>query len=177
VCCWNNCDDTPVHIFVFCLQTGNAMGKAFPVPEDCCHLYYSLLVPSCCEISLSPFIRFCWACVLIVFSCGGSLLTIVWLINDSFVSVFKLFHPPCNTAGSYAGISVYTIKSSINICSGKRPLGWPRCRWEDGIRMDFGEIDLGGCGFDSTGSVGTGGGLLWVWWWTFGFLHHGVSYK
>jgi hypothetical protein len=27
---------------------------------------------------------------------------------------------------------------------GKRPLGRPRRRWEDGIRMDFREIDLGG---------------------------------
>jgi hypothetical protein len=26
---------------------------------------------------------------------------------------------------------------------GKRPLGRPRRRWEDGIRMDFGEIGLG----------------------------------
>jgi hypothetical protein len=25
-------------------------------------------------------------------------------------------------------------------------------RWEDGIRMDLREIDLGGCGLDSTGS-------------------------
>jgi hypothetical protein len=29
---------------------------------------------------------------------------------------------------------------------GKRPLGRPRCRWEDGIRMDLRE----GCGLDST---------------------------
>jgi hypothetical protein len=35
---------------------------------------------------------------------------------------------------------------------GKRPLGRPRCRWEDGIRMDLREIGLGGCGLDSTGS-------------------------
>jgi hypothetical protein len=35
---------------------------------------------------------------------------------------------------------------------GKRPLGRPRHRWEDGIRMDLREIDLGGCGLDSTGS-------------------------
>jgi hypothetical protein len=36
---------------------------------------------------------------------------------------------------------------------GKRPLGRPRRRWENGIRMDLGEIDLGGgCGLDSTGS-------------------------
>jgi hypothetical protein len=27
---------------------------------------------------------------------------------------------------------------------GKRPLGEPRCRWEDGIRMDIREIGLGG---------------------------------
>jgi hypothetical protein len=35
---------------------------------------------------------------------------------------------------------------------GKRPLGRPMCRWEDGIRMDLREIGLGGCGLDSTGS-------------------------
>jgi hypothetical protein len=33
---------------------------------------------------------------------------------------------------------------------GKRPLGRPRRRWEDGIRMDLSEIGLGGCGLDST---------------------------
>jgi hypothetical protein len=35
---------------------------------------------------------------------------------------------------------------------GKKTLGRPRRRWEDGIRMDLGEIGLGGCGLDSTGS-------------------------
>jgi hypothetical protein len=35
---------------------------------------------------------------------------------------------------------------------GKRPLGRPRHRWEDGIRMDLRETGLGGCGMDSTGS-------------------------
>jgi hypothetical protein len=35
---------------------------------------------------------------------------------------------------------------------GKRPLGRPRRRWEDGIRMDHREIGLGVCGLDSTGS-------------------------
>jgi hypothetical protein len=33
---------------------------------------------------------------------------------------------------------------------GKRPLGIPRHRFENGIRMDLGEI--GGCGVDSVGS-------------------------
>jgi hypothetical protein len=35
---------------------------------------------------------------------------------------------------------------------GKRPLGRPRRRWEDGIRMYLREIGLGGCGLDSIGS-------------------------
>jgi hypothetical protein len=43
---------------------------------------------------------------------------------------------------------------------GKGPLGRPRRRWEDGVRMDLREIDLGvWIGFDWL-RTGTGGGLL-----------------
>jgi hypothetical protein len=44
---------------------------------------------------------------------------------------------------------------------GRRPLGRPRRRWEDGIRMDLRKIGLGGVwiGFDRL-RTGTGGGLL-----------------
>jgi hypothetical protein len=35
---------------------------------------------------------------------------------------------------------------------GRRPVERPRLRWKDGIRMDLGEIGLGGCGLDPTGS-------------------------
>jgi hypothetical protein len=43
---------------------------------------------------------------------------------------------------------------------GKRPLGRPRRRWEDGIRMDLREIGLGvWIGFDWH-RIGTGGGVL-----------------
>jgi hypothetical protein len=43
---------------------------------------------------------------------------------------------------------------------GKRPLGRPRRRWENGIRMDLREIGLGDViGFDWL-RTGTGGGLL-----------------
>jgi hypothetical protein len=35
---------------------------------------------------------------------------------------------------------------------GKRLLGRPRHRWEDGIIMDLREIGVGVCGLDSTGS-------------------------
>jgi hypothetical protein len=42
----------------------------------------------------------------------------------------------------------------------KRPIGRPRCRWEDGIRMDLMEIGVGvWIGFDWL-RTGTGGGLL-----------------
>jgi hypothetical protein len=43
---------------------------------------------------------------------------------------------------------------------GKRPLGRPRRRWEDGIRMDLREVGWTvWIGFDWL-KIGTGGGLL-----------------
>jgi hypothetical protein len=43
----------------------------------------------------------------------------------------------------------------------KRPLGGPRRRWEDGIRMDLMEIGLGGVWIEFDWlRTGTGGGLL-----------------
>jgi hypothetical protein len=44
------------------------------------------------------------------------------------------------------------VKVLVGNPEGKRPLGRPRCRWEDGIRMDIGEIDWGGYEVDSIGS-------------------------
>jgi hypothetical protein len=55
-------------------------------------------------------------------------------------------------------------KVLVGKSEGKRPLGRPRHRWEDGIRMDLREIGLGGgvwIGFDWF-RIGTGGGLLCV---------------
>jgi hypothetical protein len=52
---------------------------------------------------------------------------------------------------------------------GKRPLGRPRRRWEDNIKMDLQEVG----GVVRTGwswlRIGTGGGYLWVLRGTFGF--------
>ena len=43
---------------------------------------------------------------------------------------------------------------------GKRPLGRPRCRWVDNIRMDLHEVSMWtGLGYPR---IGTGGGSLWV---------------
>jgi hypothetical protein len=43
---------------------------------------------------------------------------------------------------------------------GKRPLGKPRRRWEDGIKMDLGKIVGGVWSAFSWLRIGTGGGLL-----------------
>ena len=44
---------------------------------------------------------------------------------------------------------------------GKRPLGRPRRRWEDNIKMDLQEVG-GGRGGWSWLRIGAGGGHLWV---------------
>jgi hypothetical protein len=43
---------------------------------------------------------------------------------------------------------------------GKRPLGRPRRRWEDGIRIDLRDIGLGGVDWVHYLRTGTSGGLL-----------------
>jgi hypothetical protein len=42
------------------------------------------------------------------------------------------------------GEEIKLYKVLVGNPEGKRPLGRPRRRWEDGIRMDLGEIGLGG---------------------------------
>ena len=59
---------------------------------------------------------------------------------------------------------------------GKRPLGRPRRRWVDNIRMDLQEV---GCGYmDWIGlAQDRDGGCLWVRWWAFGFREmRGISW-
>jgi hypothetical protein len=52
---------------------------------------------------------------------------------------------------------------------GKKPLGRPRRRWEDNIKMDLQEVGgVVGTGRSGLG-IGTGGGHLWVRYLTFGF--------
>jgi len=46
---------------------------------------------------------------------------------------------------------------------GRRPIGRPRCRWEDNIKMDLQEVGWGGGhGLDlsDSGRIGTGGRRL-----------------
>jgi hypothetical protein len=56
-----------------------------------------------------------------------------------------------------AGISVAGMGEKRNVCrllvgkpEGKRPLGRPRCRWIDNIKIDLLEIQC--CGLDWSGS-------------------------
>jgi hypothetical protein len=48
------------------------------------------------------------------------------------------------------------VRGAYNILvgrpEGRRPLGKPRCRWEDNIKMDLREIGFLGFGLDSLGS-------------------------
>jgi hypothetical protein len=60
------------------------------------------------------------------------------------------------------GEEIKLYKVLVGKPEGKRPLGRPRRRWDDGIRMDLREIGLDGViGFDWL-RIGTGGGLLRV---------------
>jgi len=43
---------------------------------------------------------------------------------------------------------------------GKRPLGRPRRRWEDNIKMNLQEVGCGGMDWIELAQVGTGGGHL-----------------
>jgi hypothetical protein len=50
----------------------------------------------------------------------------------------------CSTVGEKRG--VYRVL--VGKPEGKRPLGRPRPRWEDNIRMDLQEMGCGGYGLD-----------------------------
>jgi len=45
---------------------------------------------------------------------------------------------------------------------GQRPLGRPRRRWEDNIKMDLQEVGCGALNGSSWLRIGIGGGHLWV---------------
>jgi hypothetical protein len=69
-------------------------------------------------------------------------------------------------------VCMYTLCIQVRKPERKRPLGRPRRRWVDNIKMDLREIGWDGKVW--TGSVwlrtGTSGGFLWTRWWTFDFL-------
>jgi hypothetical protein len=62
------------------------------------------------------------------------------------ISLGKASQVKTNEAGHVARIGVErkVYKVLVAKAEGKRSLGRPRCRWEDGIRMDLRENGLGG---------------------------------
>jgi len=55
------------------------------------------------------------------------------------------------------GRGVYRV--SVGSPEGKRPLGRPRCRWEN-IKLDFREIGISGANWIRLAGIGSNGGLL-----------------
>ena len=55
----------------------------------------------------------------------------------------------------------YAVHCMAGKPEGKRPLGRPRRRWEDNIKMALQEVG-GGCGDWMGPRIGTGGGHSWV---------------
>jgi hypothetical protein len=53
---------------------------------------------------------------------------------------------------AHVGEDSKVYKVLVGNSEGKRPLGRPRRRWEDGIRMDLRETDWEACRMDSFGS-------------------------
>jgi hypothetical protein len=53
---------------------------------------------------------------------------------------------------------VYSVL--LRKAGGKRPLGRPRCRWEDNIKMDLQEMRCGTVSWIEVLGIGTGGGHL-----------------
>jgi hypothetical protein len=77
-------------------------------------------------------------------------------------SIIKVIKARMRWAGHVACMG--EVRGAYNILVGKpegsRPLGRPRCRWEDNIKMDLGEIGLGmWIGFIWL-RIGAGGELL-----------------
>jgi len=52
----------------------------------------------------------------------------------------------CSPTGERRGVYRVLVRKPV----GKRPLGRPRCRWEDNIKMDVQEVI---CGVLRTGSI------------------------
>jgi len=81
-----------------------------------CHLLYGKV--SFVKLHLTPWSSLmCVNILLVSFTCGTSCSTSVWLISDCCVSIFKMFHPPSDTAGTEAGISIHTKKLPTDACS------------------------------------------------------------
>ena len=78
-------------------------------------------------------------------------------LNDLYSSpnIFRVIEPiRMRWAGHVARIGARrgVNRGLMRKPEGKRPMGRPRRRWEDNIKMDLQEVGCGVCGLDRTGS-------------------------
>jgi hypothetical protein len=64
----------------------------------------------------------------------------------------------CGMHGGGEGRGVYRVL--VGRSEGRRPLGRPRHRWEDNIKMDLREIGIDGANWIWLAQIGSGGRLL-----------------
>jgi hypothetical protein len=65
-----------------------------------------------------------------------------------------------HVARTEEGWSVYGVL--VGGPEGKRPLGRPRRKWEDHIKMDLREIEIDGANWVRLAQIGSSGELLWT---------------
>jgi hypothetical protein len=106
--------------FVFlCNEIGNPTRTNLPISQNLHHLpgrtvphsklrcNFSECYPSVLSDELVDFL-------LVALSCCSSQSTTARLIGDVRLSVLKMFHPPSDTAGTRADISIHTMKSLVH---------------------------------------------------------------
>jgi hypothetical protein len=102
-------------------QTGKPTGTNFPISQNLHHSLDCMMPHSKLRCNFSD----CYPSVLsdelvdfllVALSCSSSRPTTERLIGDVRVSILKIFHPPSDTAGTHADISIHTTKSLVDVC-------------------------------------------------------------
>jgi hypothetical protein len=113
------------------------------------------------------------------FSLCATLVVIAFNIDTNLATIFVILFPfsglvfVCSRRMRWAGhvARMGETRNAYRVLvgkpEGKRPLGRPRRRWVDNIKMDLRDR-MRWYGLDWR--IGTNGGFLWTRWWTFGLL-------
>jgi hypothetical protein len=68
---------------------------------------------------------------------------LIWLIFIDIIKIVKSRRMRCSGHVARMGEKWNAYRLLVGKPEGKRPLGRPRCRWVDNIRMDLGEVGWG----------------------------------
>jgi len=98
-------------------KRGTQLEQTFRYPKISIISWTALCpTPSCTAVYLTVILRSCMMSTSTFCLLRSVTATTARLIGDVRVSVLKMFHPPSDTAGTHAGISVHTTKSLIGDC-------------------------------------------------------------